>query len=524
MGNQIMTSQGFCRACLLFAFFSVAVPSQAAGPAYRFLSMGRPAGTPAWGTSTYLINNYRQAVVGATNNQLYLYNGGVWTSLGALNEAPIAANVYRALAMNDSAVVVGYYTLATTTTGTKRPFRYRPGSGMDNLLPSGSCLASLVSGTVDVVPTGVSADGTVYGVATSGAAPGWATGFRVAPDNSVECLTDPTNNFSVLGATNSNGLSLGQFGPGNLIRWTTGTPSTVTPLRSGEVVNLGGMLQPGDGFLLNNVGTGAATLVQTGGAVVGGRLNPDGTLARFSFGAAAGSTVRLWVDGLNQDGQIAGRYRASDGSQRVYLANPDGTSTDFGVVSDLTPQSVVLAPRGRIITGSTSDSDVIVLDGGTSYKVRTISTGLQYQGLSKPLAINDRGDVLVHATGTNGQTNFYLLTPDLCANELTASQAALTLGPLRLNSSTGKYVQTVSVVNSTTASLPGPIAVMLTGLPSGVTVNSTAAVPACAAPGTLTVTLSDGALASGAMVRGTLQFTAPNLESITYTPIVASGN
>ncbi len=92
------------------------------------------------------------------------------------------------------------------------------------------------------------------------------------------------------------------------------------------------------------------------------------------------------------------------------------------------------------------------------------------------------------------------------------------------NRALNKFVQTLTVKNSGTTALTGPIHVVLTGLSAGTTLSNATGTTTTTAPGSKFVTVSNGNLAAGASVTFQLLFTPPTGgTSITYTSQAVTG-
>ena len=87
-----------------------------------------------------------------------------------------------------------------------------------------------------------------------------------------------------------------------------------------------------------------------------------------------------------------------------------------------------------------------------------------------------------------------------------------------LNRSTGKYVGSVTVTNTSGAALAGPLQLKLNALTAGITLDNASGTDA----GAPYVTIAGG-LAAGASVNVPLTFTNPNRALVTYTPALFQG-
>lgn len=116
--------------------------------------------------------------------------------------------------------------------------------------------------------------------------------------------------------------------------------------------------------------------------------------------------------------------------------------------------------------------------------------------------------------------------PPRCATNVT-TQVSVTRGGYRRNSTTGRFVQQVSLRNLGTAAVPGPMALVLDGLSANATAFNAAGNTDCAAPRSAYVFVNvgnDNVLTSGETANSTLEFTNPTNAGIGYTPRVLAGD
>ena len=104
-------------------------------------------------------------------------------------------------------------------------------------------------------------------------------------------------------------------------------------------------------------------------------------------------------------------------------------------------------------------------------------------------------------------------------------QFTITRNGLRLNNATNRFMQTITITNSTTQALSGPFALALDGLSSTAALYQPAGVTACALPaGSPFVLLNPGAIWNpGQSVMVNLEFLNPTNAGITYMPRVLAG-
>jgi probable HAF family extracellular repeat protein len=108
------------------------------------------------------------------------------------------------------------------------------------------------------------------------------------------------------------------------------------------------------------------------------------------------------------------------------------------------------------------------------------------------------------------------------------SAVGVTRSGFRLNHTTNQYVQTVTITNTSTAIIPGPLSLALDTLSANATLVNINGITSCtvfAGSPFINVSLSaTGILAPGQSVTATLQFSNPTNQGITYIPRVLAGS
>ena len=115
----------------------------------------------------------------------------------------------------------------------------------------------------------------------------------------------------------------------------------------------------------------------------------------------------------------------------------------------------------------------------------------------------------LHLAPTNGSP----------APVIVASSAKVTRGPVTSDHNTHQPNRVLTLTNTGTATLNGPVLVALTGLPAGVTVSGSASLVA----GSPAVAASGGALAPGASVKFRVNFSDPTNIRFSYGTAVYAG-
>jgi hypothetical protein len=109
-----------------------------------------------------------------------------------------------------------------------------------------------------------------------------------------------------------------------------------------------------------------------------------------------------------------------------------------------------------------------------------------------------------------------------CATDVTGS-IGLTFGGFTLNPITKRYVQTVTMKNNSTATITGPISLVLDNLSSNATLFNKTGDTVLMLPAGSPYIDSAATLAPGQSTSVTMQFTAPINTAITYDTRVLAG-
>jgi hypothetical protein len=120
-----------------------------------------------------------------------------------------------------------------------------------------------------------------------------------------------------------------------------------------------------------------------------------------------------------------------------------------------------------------------------------------------------------------------VLVTNPCATDVSA-MVSITRGGLRFNNSTQQFVQTLTLVNSSSSSITGPVSVVLDRLSSSAALAGSSGVTTCQAPsGSPYMNVdagADGTLSPGETLTVNLQFNDPSLGAISYaTRLLAGG-
>ncbi len=210
---------------------------------------------------------------------------------------------------------------------------------------------------------------------------------------------------------------------------------------------------------------------------------------------------------------------------RISVANV-GTGAEVGAftVTDLLPSGLTFAGFDGAGNGfSCSASGQLVTCANSGPIAPFIAPNfVLYVNVSATAAasLTNSATVLCTCTETNtvnNTSNIDTVSINPVAN--ISGKVSVTQGGFARNRATGLWVATLTVSNSSAASVSGPIQVVLTNLSSNATmVNNTGM-----RNGSPYITVSTGTLAPGASVSVPIQFTNPSNGFITFTAVTASG-
>jgi hypothetical protein len=129
----------------------------------------------------------------------------------------------------------------------------------------------------------------------------------------------------------------------------------------------------------------------------------------------------------------------------------------------------------------------------------------------------------VHSGNSASST---ITVPDAPTVTDVSSRVAVTRSGFTFNRATGTFFQTLTIRNTSSTAITGPISLVLEGLPAGVRlVNASGTTQNVGQPGSPYVDLlgPDGVLAPGATLTVVLEFDNPRKVGITYTTRVLAG-
>jgi hypothetical protein len=235
----------------------------------------------------------------------------------------------------------------------------------------------------------------------------------------------------------------------------------------------------------------------------------------------------------------------TDQATVVFDANPPISTAVWSNTLDVTPPasnvtalpstepsaSFLVSWSGTDIGSGIQSYTIYVSDSGGPYNrwlTQTMSTSATFIG-----HIGHSYSFYSSATDFAGNTEAGKTSPDTtttvtepCAT-MASSSFTITRGGFRLNHATDQFTQTVTIQNSSAASVTGPISLVLDNLSSNATLTGGNGITACNAPlnsSFMNLNLGSGSsLAPGSSITATLTFADPTQAGITYSTRVLAG-
>jgi hypothetical protein len=247
-------------------------------------------------------------------------------------------------------------------------------------------------------------------------------------------------------------------------------------------------------------------------------VNGVATFSNLMLANATSYTLKVSSTGLTSATSSKFAITAAAASQVVFIQGPSNG------IAGKTLGTVVAAIEdayGNVETGDNSDQVILSVNSGPSTQLGGSLTATVQGGKASfsNLLLNTSGTYTLAAGAklVGGGT----LGPVVSPSFTVASPVSIILSTITYNSSTGLYSQTVTLTNTTSGTLTGPISLALTNLPSGVVLTD--------ATGTtdgdpyVRFLTSGKTLSKGAKTSITLTFTAPSLSSIAFVTEVVVG-
>jgi hypothetical protein len=150
------------------------------------------------------------------------------------------------------------------------------------------------------------------------------------------------------------------------------------------------------------------------------------------------------------------------------------------------------------------------------------NTGSTFDGWSGPNGDECfRGSVLMNVDKSCTAT--FTKAVQVCAQDISGS-IRVTRSGFTFNFGTQRFTQTITLTNTSTSSITGPISVALDSLSAGASLFNKAGVTLCTPNGSPFINAGFTSLAAGASSSVVLQFTDPSKAAITYiTRVLGAG-
>ena len=306
------------------------------------------------------------------------------------------------------------------------------------------------------------------------------------------------------------------------------TPGDGTTTHVGQLVNLEGQAtDPQDGVIPD---TGLAWSTLSGALGAGPRLS----ITDLPVGVN-----RVTLTATNSLGLVAVTTASVTVKDNVDLPGPTLTAGPAQIgwhvgVGELQPQTATLdignSGSGNLEFTARSNAPWLTLSTTTGVAPATLILTANPAGFSG--GVTEKASVTLTAVGLAGQVITVPVTLSVgntftavCANNVSAG-VSVTRSGLRRNSATGRYVQQVTLKNTSATAIPGQVALVLDTLGNNVTLFNKTGNTSCATPVSAYKTASVGAdnvlspLESTTVV---LEFTNPGNKTILYRTRVLSG-
>jgi len=419
-------------------------------------------------------------VNGSSVYNAFLFQGGPLEDLGALTSGGFSIGT----SVNEFSDVVGYATLAQ---GGTHAFLVRNGIMTD--------LGTLTGGT-NSIAYAINSGGTIVGYSSSPNSGQRAVIFSNGTVTDIGALND----FGTQGAGISTAFAINNKGQvtGNSYNYDTGSTNGVSThaflFTNGTMKDLGG---------INAIGKG----INDNGTVVGGSTVQDGTSHAVRFDGL-GSFFDLGnLMCVSEDPLTLGPFGAigcqnGRGNSAAYSIN------NFGqIVGYSDTQTPNLEHAFVVINGLMRDLNWYI-PANSGWVLQTATS------------INDAGQIVGNGTH-NGVRAGYLLTP-VCATDVSAS-ISVTRGGFSFSPVTHKFGQFITITNTSSVTVTGPIKIVLDNLSAGATATSTTGVTSCDAPFNSPYYKVNVSLGPGGATTTSFVFDDPTKAAITYNTRVLAG-
>ena len=287
-----------------------------------------------------------------------------------------------------------------------------------------------------------------------------------------------------------------------ILTTVAGNPFNVTGLGDGNPAAFGATLNQPRGVAVDTLGN--LYIADTGNHRIR-KVDTSGIISTIAGDGTPGFTTGQ----LNFPGAVA-----VDNLGNVFIADSGNGAL----------RALITTPRRYQLTINSTGTGTGALSGPGSYltgEFATVSAGANpgstFDGWSGPNADEcSRGSVLMNLDKSCTAT---FTKVQACALNISGS-FTISRGGYVFNFSTNRFMQSVTLTNSSASAISGPVSVALDSLPGAVSLFNKAGVTACAPVGSPYMNAGFTSLAPGASYSIVLQFTDPSRTAITYTPRV----
>jgi uncharacterized repeat protein (TIGR01451 family) len=282
-----------------------------------------------------------------------------------------------------------------------------------------------------------------------------------------------------------------------------------------EYVNAGAIVSVGESANLGYAFTGYSGALSGSTSPQNLTVNAPSTVTA-TFVALPDVAIVKSHGGVNfAQGQLSATYSLAVGN------NGPGATSGTVTVTDTLPTGLTLVSMSG--TGWTCGAPNAA---NVCTRSDSLGSGGTYQTITVTVNVAANAAASVTNTATVSAAGDYNLSNNT-SNDVTtinpivnvSSQVSVTQSGFGVNRVTGYWSATLTVKNTGTTQINGPIQVELTNLSSNAAMTNYT--------GTFNlspyITVSSGALAAGASATVTISFTNPSNGSITYTPVTVSG-
>ena len=455
------------------------------------------------------------AIAFATSCSAQSYNV---TDLGYIGGTPKATNPE---ALNNNGQVVGYSYINGSSVYDAFLFDFAPLVDL-GALNGGFSIANGINDTGDIV----------------GSSPvnGAPHAFLVSTGNMKDLGTLPGGSSSIAYAINNQGQIVGYSS-------TPNSGQKAFLLSNGTMTDIGAL----NDFGVQGGGISTAFAINNKGQIAGSSYNFDHSQNGFSTHAFLFDNgamrdlggINAIGRGINENGTVVGGSTVQDGTSHAVRFDGLGSYSDLGnlmcAVQD--PVGPIFCPNAhgnsaaysinsfnQIVGYSDTQTQFLehafVVINGTMRDLNWYIPGNSGWVLQTATGINDAGQIVGNGTH-NGIRAGYLLTPN-CATDVNSNVSATRSG-ISFSPVTQRFGQVITITNTSSATITGPIKLVLDNLSSNAKLVNATGSTSCDAPIGSPYVQMNVTLPPGHIVTTPVVFTDPTKAAITFDTRVLGG-